>query len=263
MYLKSILLMASLMTHFRNGRTLVARMRAGEPWDEVVRWDGTVLSHPIGRGGFLEAIVEVWLQHTYTSGFYSAADGDVIVDAGANVGIFAIQMARQNRRCRVIALEPFPENFKYLEANVARARLGNITCCEMALGAAFSRGHMQAHGSRSLDHVLQLDSTEADGMPVIPLGGLFALAQANLAGTQEIALLKVDIEGSEHDVFAAAPPDLLVHFKRIAMEYHDQIVPGTLDLLRRVLKPTHEINVRPSKMEGCGILLARRRDLPQ
>jgi FkbM family methyltransferase len=256
MYLKSVLLMASLMTHFRNGRTLVERMRAGEPWDEVVLWDGTLISHPTGRGGLLEAVVEVWLDHVYTAGFYGPADGDVIVDAGANVGIFAIQMARQKRGCRVIALEPFAENFKYLEANVARARLGNVTCCQVALGAGFSRGHMQALGSRSLDHVLRLESSATDGMPVIPLSGLFDLAQ-----TQEIDLLKVDIEGSEHDVFAAASPDLLGCFKRIAMEYHDQIAPGTLELLRRVLGSTHEITVRPSKMEGCGILLARRRDL--
>jgi hypothetical protein len=51
----------------------------------------------------------------------------------------------------------------------------------------------------------------------------------------------------------------LISFKRIAMEYHDQIVPGTLELLRRVLRPTHEITVRPSRMEECGILLAGRR----
>jgi hypothetical protein len=43
------------------------------------------------------------------------------------------------------------------------------------------------------------------------------------------------------------------------MEYHDQIAPGTLELLRRVLAPTHEVTVRPSSMEGCGILLAQRR----
>jgi hypothetical protein len=115
---------------------------------------------------------------------------------------------------------------------------------------------MQAVGSRSLDHVLRVDPAAADGTPVIPLGGLFDLARA-----QEIDFLKIDIEGSEHNVFAATSPDVLARFKRIAMEYHDHIVPGTLELLRRVLRPTHEITVRPSKMEGCGILLARRHDL--
>jgi FkbM family methyltransferase len=258
MYLKSVLQMASLMLHFRNGRTLVERMRAAQPCDEIVLWDGTHISHPPGRGGLLEVVVESWLEHVYTTGFYRPADGDVIIDAGANVGIFAIQMARQNRRCRVIALEPFSENFKYLQANVARACPETVTCCEAALGAGFGKGQMEAGGSRSLDHVLRVDLSTADGIPVIPLSGLFDLARAH-----EIDFLKVDIEGSERDVFAAASSDLLGRFKRIAMEYHDQIVPGTLELLRRVLGPTHEITVRPSKMEGCGILLARRRDLKQ
>jgi FkbM family methyltransferase len=254
MYWKSILQMASLMLRFRNGRTLVKRMRAGEPCDEVVLWDGTQITHPPGRGGLLEAVVEVWLEHTYTADFYQPAEGDVIVDAGANVGVFAIQMARQNRRCRVVALEPFPENFKYLQANVDRACPENVTCCETALGAAFGKGKMEAIGSRSLDHVLRPAPAAAKGTPVIPLAGLFDLTR-----TQEIDFLKVDIEGSEYSVFAAASSSVLSSFKRIAMEYHDQIAPGTLELLRRVLAPTHEVTVRPSKMDGCGILLARRR----
>ena len=256
MYLKSVAQMASLVLHFRNGLTLVERMRAAQPCDEVVLWGGARIAHPPARGGLLEALVELWLEHVYTAEFYRPAGGDVIVDAGANVGLFAIQMARQNRGCRVIALEPFAENFKYLQANVARACPQNVTCCEVALGAGFSTGKMQAVGSRSLDYVLHIESGSANGIPVIPLAGLFDLARA-----QEIEFLKVDIEGSEYDVFAAASSDLLGRFKRIAMEYHDQIVPGTLDLLRRVLSPTHELIVRPSKMEGCGILLARRRDL--
>jgi len=256
MYLKSVLQMGSLMLHFRNGRTLVARMRAAQPCDEVVLWDGTRIAHPPGRGGLLEAMVELWLERTYTDAFYCPRDGDVIVDAGANVGIFSIQMARQNRRCRVIALEPFSENFKYLQANVARACPETVTCCEVALGAEFGKGHMQAVGNRSLDHVLRVDSNETDGVPVIPLLGLFDLVHA-----QEIDFLKVDIEGSEYEVFAAASPDLFRRFKRIAMEYHDQIVPGTLTLLQRVLSPTHELTVRPSRMEGCGILLARRHNV--
>jgi FkbM family methyltransferase len=256
MYFKSVLHMAALMLRFRNGRTLVAQMRAGDPSDEVTLWDRTSIRHPAGRGGLLEAVTEVWLEHTYTAGFYRPADGDVIVDAGANVGVFAIQMARQNRRCRIIALEPFDENFRCLQANVARACPGNVTCCEAALGAGFGKGQMEAIGSRSLDHLLRVDATAADGIPVIPLAGLFGLA-----GVHEIDFLKVDIEGSERAVFAAVEPEVLGRFKRIAMEYHDQITPGTLELLQRVLNPTHELTIRPSKMEGCGILLARRRDL--
>ena len=261
MYVKSILVMAALLLRFRNGRTLVQNMRAGVPCDEAVLWGGTRIAHPPGHDGLLEALLEVWLDQVYTAGFYRPCDGDLIVDAGANVGVFSIYMARQNRRSRVVALEPFPENFKYLKENVERASPNNVTCCEVALGGAFGKGQMQPTGSRSLDHVLQVDPSIADGATVIPLSRLFSLANGGNEEVQEIDFLKVDIEGSEHDAFAGATPELLTRFKRIAMEYHDQIVPGTLDLLRRVLSPTHELTIRPSNMEGCGILLARRLDV--
>lgn len=256
MYLKSLIQMASVMVHFRNGPALIRHMRASEPCAEVVLWDGTRIEHPPERGGLLEAITELWLEQVYTDGFYRPSDGDVIIDAGANVGIFAIQMARQNRHCRVIALEPFAENFKYLQENIRRACPQTVTCREVALGAEFSKGQMQATGSRSLDHVLRVDPSSTSGVSIIPLSGLFELAQV-----KEIDFLKVDIEGSENGVFAAATQDTLGCFKRIAMEYHDQIAPGTLALLQRVLSPTHKLTVRPSQMEGCGILLALRRDL--
>ena len=287
MYLKSVLHMGALLLRFRNGPTLVRQMRAGQPCAEAVLWDGTRIAHPEGRAGLLEALQEIWLERIYTAGFYRPADGDVIVDAGANVGVFSIYIARQNRSCRVVALEPFAENFRYLQDNVARSRLGNVTCHETALGGGFEQAQMQAVGTRSLDHVLvrdqvpvavvsaragetigpqpsalssQLDPSgaqvEANMINVIPLSALF-----DLAGAQEINFLKVDIEGSEREVFGAAPPDALHRILRIAMEYHDCLVPGTLDLLHTTLAPTHEIMVFPSQLEGCGILRARRRDL--
>ena len=93
--------------------------------DTAVLWDGTRITHPPGRGGLVEIVVELWLEQPYTrGGFYRPADGDVIVDAGANIGLFSIWASRQSRRCRVIALEPFPENFAYLEANLRAAGLG-------------------------------------------------------------------------------------------------------------------------------------------
>jgi FkbM family methyltransferase len=254
MYLKSVLQMASLMLHFRNGRTLVRAMRAGCPCDEVVLWDGTRLVHPPARCGMLEALVNLWLKREYTGGFYRPADGDVIVDAGANVGLFSILMARQNANCSVLALEPCEENFRCLKANVASACPGSVTCCEIALGGTVGRGHMQTVGTRSLDHVLQAGGTEDSGTPIITLPDLF-----ELVGSEEIDFLKVDIEGSENAAFRSAGPQVLTRFKRIAVEYHDQIVPGTLQMLQGVLASSHDTAVYPSEIQGCGIIRAVRK----
>lgn len=278
MYLKSVRLLGSLMLRFRNGSTLIRQMRAGQPCDELVLWDGTRIAHPARRHGLLEAVQEIWIEQTYTAGFYRPRDGDVIVDAGANIGLFAIYIARQNPKCTVHALKPFAENFNVLEANILAARASNITCHKAALGADFGRGEMKAVGARSLDHVLRGDARDRykpddkqrndvgskptnavpspNSISIIPLSGVF-----DLTHTSDVDFLKVDIEGSEHDVFANAAPEILRRFKRIALEYHDQLVPGTLAILRRVLAPTHELIIYPSKLEGCGILRARLRDL--
>jgi FkbM family methyltransferase len=255
MYVKNILTLASLAVRFRNGRELVRCMRAGKPCSELLLWDGTRIEHPQGRGGLIEGALELWVESVYTDGFFRPRAGQTIVDAGANVGLFSVRMARQNRKCRVLALEPFAENFQYLQANVTRAHLTNVTCRQMALGAAFGTGEMQSAGSRSLDHVFRADPTGQGSTSMVPLSGLFDLTHST-----EIDFLKVDIEGSERDVFAAAGKDVLRRFGRIAMEYHDAITPGTLETLQRVLSPTHELTLRPVMMPGCGILLARRRD---
>ena len=254
MYLKSILQMGSLMLHFRNGTELVQRMRAGEPCDEVVLWDGTRISHPPERSGLLEALIDLWLRREYTGGFYRPADGDVIVDAGANVGLFSILMARQNANCKVLALEPWEENFRYLQANVAGARLANVTCREIALGGGIGRGHMQTVGQRSLDYILHSDCAGGPGTPIITLSDLFDLTSSN-----EIDFLKVDIEGSENAAFGAVGPEVLSRFNRIAVEYHDQIMPGTLQKLQAALASSHDMVVYPATTEGAGIVRATRK----
>ena len=77
--------------------------------------------------------------------------------------------------------------------------------------------------------------------------------------TDQVALLKLDAEGAEYDAFSAATPETLRSFQRIAMEYHDNLRPGTLDLLRRKLEPSHDLIVEPTFDRGYGILLATRR----
>ena len=72
---------------------------------------------------------------------------------------------------------------------------------------------------------------------------------------ERIALLKVDIEGSEADLFADADPSLLARIDRVAMEYHNNLRPGTLDLLKHRLGSTHDLVIQPADGCDCGILL--------
>ena len=48
-----------------------------------------------------------------------------------------------------------------------------------------------------------------------------------LSGERRIAILKVDIEGAEKDLFSSLPPVVLGVVERVVLEYHDHIVTGS------------------------------------
>jgi tRNA G37 N-methylase Trm5 len=59
------------------------------------------------------------------------SSSDIVVDAGANIGIFTLLAAKKART--VIAIEPDPENFEYLKENVRLNKAGNVVLINKAL----------------------------------------------------------------------------------------------------------------------------------
>lgn len=243
-----------LLRTFRNGVELARALHSRRPCGRAVLWSGGEILHPPTRLGLAETISEVWHREAYTfDGFYRPATGGVVVDGGANVGLFTIWTARQARGLRVLAIEPFDENFGYLETNLARVT--GATTHRLALGSRFASGAMVRRGTRSLDHQVDGASPPSAEAPprVIPLEGVI-----DLAATTRVAFLKLDIEGAERDLFDTASSAMLRCFGRIALEYHDHLRPGTLALLEERLSHTHRLAVYRSALAGCGVLRAWR-----
>jgi FkbM family methyltransferase len=247
-----------LVRNFRNSRQLIDSLRGGRDALHATDWSGVRLVHPEGRGGLAGTLVELWIERCYTrDGFYEPAAGDTIVDAGAHIGLFSIWVARQNPMCQVVALEPCHENYSCLASNLAAAGLPNIQAHRVAVGGDYGAGSVRSFTDRSIDHRFTANGTAASpaaSVPCVPLEGLLEIADVD-----RVALLKMDIEGSEHEAFKRATPSLLRRFERIAMEYHDNLVSGTLDLLRERLSRTHNVEVLPTGDRGYGILRARLR----
>ena len=257
MTLTSLTLYLRIAVHFRNFPGLIAAVRRGAKCESAALWNGLKFSHPAGRDGLASVLVETCLENTYTGdGFYSAKAGDVVFDIGANVGVFAIYLAHKNSGCRIIAIEPYPENFDCLKYNIEQNRITNVEPRLLALHAESVHAYIVRVGQRSLDHVLTC---------VPPDGPAFRVETCTLrdlldqSGVDRVALLKVDIEGSEGAVFEQTDDGTLRCFDRIALEYHDNLRPGTLSLLRRRLGATHHVEVKPSPVAGCGVIRAKLR----
>lgn len=63
--------------------------------------------------------------------------GDQVLDVGANIGFFSTLLSRWvGEDGRVLAIEPEPENCKFLRGNLESNRCRNVTICECAVGAS-------------------------------------------------------------------------------------------------------------------------------
>jgi FkbM family methyltransferase len=249
-----------LVRSFRNGFSLARAYRQKQSCATAVLRDGTIISHPPGRAGLIPTILEIWQERSYAPPwFYRPANGDVVIDAGANVGLFSIWIARQAPQCRIVALEPFEENFGYLQKNLSAVRLQHVTAYQAALGAHSGWGRMVAQEARSLDHQLVTDGAAPSGEPRVPILSLPDLIER--IGVQRITFLKVDIEGAESAVFGSLEPGWMNRVDRVAIEYHEHLSPGVCNMLVQKLQPTHSLVRNPEPGGKCGILLGQRRAL--
>jgi FkbM family methyltransferase len=236
-------------------------------------------------------LLEIFYRRVYTGDFYRPKPGDLVIDAGANIGVFSIHIHRLCPQTEVVAYEPFPDNYAYLKKNLQAANATNVTAHCKALGVRTGSSLIQKVGGRSQDHrVIDAVSTplhsaenhsaenhsaenhsaenhsaenhsaenhgaeDTTRVDMVPFSHMFEGAKG-----RSISLLKCDIEGSELDLFRSATPEQLQQIDRIAIEFHDHLVPGTSDELIKILKPTHDVQKQTENALGYGMLYGTRR----
>jgi FkbM family methyltransferase len=182
-----------------------------------VRIDGREFRFP-DAASFLSAYEEIFADRIYA--FEARSEEPFILDLGANVGLSVLFFKRLYPRARVVALEPDPEVFRYLQENVASLGLEGVTLHNAAVWTEAGELTFAPDG--------------ADGGRVNGQGGglrVPALGICQLMGERPIDFLKMDIEGAENDVLPAAA-HLLPQVRNVFVEYHSPAgQPQRLDRL--------------------------------
>jgi FkbM family methyltransferase len=144
-----------------------------------------------------------------------------IIDAGANIGFTTLFFHRAYPSAKIVLLEPDGENFKTLKQNTSG--YPNLYPLQSAL---FNRiGEImivdEGHGIRGFMAREISDGQKGHTMPCTTLVEL--MSNHNLT---EIDILKMDIEGSELEVFQHQPEKWLPKVKCLIIELHDRMKPG-------------------------------------
>jgi len=132
--------------------------------------------------------------------FFCAAcrPGMTFLDIGANVGYYtALAIPRIGSTGRAIALEPDPENFRYLEATIRANRAINVIAIPKAAGAVAGTTALHTSSFNRGDNRLYPNEL-SDGSCTVEVCTVDDLL-ANL-GVGAVDLIKVDVQGFEGHV---------------------------------------------------------------
>ena len=158
------------------------------------------------RNIWIHQVQEIIFQDCYS--VWKLPQNPVVVDCGANIGMFTLNVFRIRPNANVLAIEPDEDNLQHLQNNIRNINKNQLEVLPVALGGRSEKAYLS--GSDSDAKNLNYNGS-GDIVDVVTLSSL-------LKG--RIDLLKLDVEGSELDVLHGAS-STLENVDRIFCEYHD------------------------------------------
>jgi FkbM family methyltransferase len=206
----------TLAARFRSAQSVVAIGAAKVLRKQVVkvRWPG--ISQPIllrVGSADIPAYEDVVINRQYECDLPFAPD--VIIDAGAHIGLASVFFANRYPHAQIIAIEPETANFRLLEKNIHPYK--NVRAIKAALWSRDGDVILKDPGIGTWGFQVAGDGPGAK-VPALTVPTL--LARENI---RKVDLLKVDIEGAEKEVFAGNL-EWLGRVKFLMIETHHWLV---------------------------------------
>lgn len=190
------------------------RLARAAPGDLVTLPGGITLRVTDGANAYMQFKDEI-VRRNYA--FSSDRPDPVVIDGGANMGMFSIATRRDHPRASIIAFEPDSQLLALLRENLERNGVRDVTLVNAALGAADGEMEFTADGRAA--------GALAGGRPnAAPDASAATRVQVRRLSTyldREVDFLKLNIEGAEYDVLnEAAAAGRLRRVKAMVFEYH-------------------------------------------
>jgi FkbM family methyltransferase len=205
--------------------------------DETLRLQG--VTHVVGLGtGELLTPQEIYWKRGYDRlRDFVPQPGWIVLDVGANSGVYTVQQAR--RGARVYAFEPNPDCYRRLQKSVRANNVeSRVMTVNRALGATAGSAELLVPEGITIMGSLRPEWNPRGAGKGVRVEVDTVDQAVRTLGIDRIDLLKVDVEGLELDVLQGAQ-ETLTFVDRLVLEYH------SLDLGRRVVELLAEHGLAP------------------
>jgi FkbM family methyltransferase len=145
----------------------------------------------------------------------------LIIDGGANIGCATLWFRKKYPEAQIIAIEPEESNFKILEENTKK--LDQVKIIKAGIWNKNTTLKIDNPGLGKWGfETKEADSSDKNSLTAITIDKILADS-----GCKEIDILKLDIEGSEKEVFESGYENWLDKTKVIIIELHERMREGS------------------------------------
>ncbi|MDR2580373.1 MAG: FkbM family methyltransferase [Fibromonadaceae bacterium] len=184
------------------------------------------------RNGTTDVLVYKSIVENAEYDFLLKKEPEVIIDAGANIGLASVFFANKYPNAKIIAIEPEKSNFEMLKKNTAlysniyavKAALWN-SIGELDLFGGYDNWGFRLGMDRKEDRIIKQHLTKTITIEKI-------IEDFNI---DRIDILKIDIEGSEKEVFDNSSA-WIDKVNSIVVELHESIRKGCNKAFRKISK---------------------------
>lgn len=154
------------------------------------------------------------------SDFFNSDFKGLIIDAGGYIGTASLKFNSMFPKATIITIEPSEKNLNILNKNLYN--ISNITILKGALLTTTDEYvSLYSNGNGEWGH-----STIVSSLNVSYLENVKSYLLSDLVNKNFTGIIKLDIEGSEKDLFVHQS-EVLNKFKLIVVELHERYNPGT------------------------------------
>ena len=146
-----------------------------------------------------------------------------IIDCGANIGLSALYFKKKYPKSKIVAVEPEKNNFKLLKLNLENHI--DITCINAAIW--YKNTYLKIIDKKIGNYAFMIEESDnSDDSDIIAtsIGEI-----VDKFCIDSIDILKIDIEGSEKEVFSNNIEKWLPITKVLIIELHDHFREGASD----------------------------------
>lgn len=218
------------VTKCQNWSEIAIPIATHKPLGRVILKDGLRFESPFIHW---PDIYTIFFTRVYTPPYLPIEKNDIVVDIGANIGIFTLYAAAITQNT-VYAFEPFPSNFEALQQNIRANGLKNVIPFRSAVSDQSGIEVFADCGVSQGHRLKKVFFDETDRGLEVPTITLQDFMDTN--NLERIDFLKLDCEGAEGLILQSTPKSYLQRIRKISMEFHDQLSILKHDQMKNLLE---------------------------